>query len=65
MAFLSVCIQLSNSSFTPSPPIGERRNLVPEAADVQLEDPIAHFEPPPMYSDRREENVKEHTANIS
>ena len=33
VAFLCVCFQLSNSIFTtPSPPIGQRRVLVPEAA---------------------------------
>ena len=43
VAFLCVCIQLSNSPFNPSLPIGQRRVLVPDAAVVQLEDPIAPY----------------------
>jgi hypothetical protein len=44
-SLLCVCIQLPNSSFTPSHPIGQRRVLVLEAAvvPVQLEDPTAHY----------------------
>ena len=66
VAFLCVCIQLSNySSTTPFPPIGRRRVIVPEAVVVQLEDPAPHYVSPPLNSDRGEKNVNQHTADSS
>ena len=65
VAFLCVCIQLSNSSFTPSASIGQRWILVPEAAVVQLENSTAHYVSPPMNSDRGEEYVNEHPGPVN
>ena len=64
----SVFIQMSNSSFTPSPPIAQWRVLVPEAAVVQgspahCESPLIHNKPIPesLHSNRGEEYKNEHT----
>ena len=58
VVFLSVFIQMSNSSFIPSPPFGQRRVLVPEAAVVQASpahyvSPLIHDKPiqEPSHSD--------------
>ena len=58
VTILCVCIQTSNSSFTPSPLIGQRWVLVLETAVVRLEDPTAHYLSPLMHSDRGEEYPK-------
>ena len=58
---LCVCIQLSNSSFTP---IGQRRVLVTDAAVVQLEDP-ALYRLPIIEQTRITVQVGLHAAIIS
>ena len=58
---------MSNSSFTPSPPIGQWRVLVPEASVLQSSaayqvSPLIHDEPiQKSFLDRREKYVNEHT----
>ena len=46
VAILCVSMQMSNFSFTPSLPIGQRRVLVSKAAVVQIEDSTAHYVSP-------------------
>ena len=70
VAYLCVFIQISDSSFTPSPPIHQWRVLVPEIAVVQgtpahYISPITHDKPirESFHPDRGEEHVNDHAAH--
>ena len=69
VAFLCVFIQISDSSFTPFPPIDQWRVLVPEIAVVQgapahYTSPITHDKSirESFHPDRGEEYVNDHAA---
>ena len=63
VAILCVSMQMSNFSFTPSLPIGQRRVLVSKATVVQIEDSTAHYVSP--FANASNLNIRGGNFNIS